>query len=47
MDLQPVKYPSLHPKERPFETFLDEIQFDKFIERRKKDLAKQRLNTAE
>lgn len=25
MVLPPVKYPSLHPKERPFETYLDEI----------------------
>lgn len=45
--LPPIKYPSLHPKERPFESYLDEIQFDKFIRRREKDLAKRRLNTAE
>lgn len=45
--LPKVKYPSLHPKERPFESYLDEIQFDKFIRRREKDLAKRRLNTAE
>jgi hypothetical protein len=25
MDLNPNKHPSLHPKERPFETYLDEI----------------------
>lgn len=40
MNVGPPKYPSLHPKERPFETYLDEIQFDKFISRRKKDLEK-------
>ena len=47
MKLPPVKHPSLHPRERPFETYLDEIQYDKYLERRKKDLAKRRLSTAE
>ena len=47
MVLPPVKYPSLHPREKPFETYLDEIQFDKFARRREKDLKNKRLNTAE
>jgi predicted DNA binding CopG/RHH family protein len=47
MVLPPIKHPSLHPRERPFETYLDELQYEKYLDRRKKDLAQRRLKTAE
>ena len=44
--LPPIKYPSMHPKEKPFGSALEQLNYDKIMKKRQKEESNRKQKTA-